>query len=232
MTGPMDTATAGRPAPISAAGHDGASRVGGERPGAAASGFAAFKAATAAAVMVLAGCVGAPPTRELPPEGAPVLGSAPGPVRGTGAYVWSPQMESTAAELRSSLRGSAVEVARTNDDRIWLVVSGESFETGRGAVKPAVGPALDRIAAAIQSRPRSEVRIVGHTDSRGEALSNDVLSVDRAASVRDWLVMRGVPAFRFSVAGRGAREPIASNDTDAGRASNRRVEILMGEPRQ
>lgn len=186
---------------------------------------------TAVAAAALAGCIGAPPVRQLPAEGPSVLGSAPGPVRGTGTYQWSPQIESMASELRSALRGTGVDVSRTTDDRLWLVISGDNFEAGRGAVKPVVGPALDKIAASIQSRPKVEIRIVGHTDSRGDALSNDVLSVDRAASVRDWLVIRGVPAFRFSVAGRGAREPIAGNDTEVGRATNRRVEILIGELR-
>jgi outer membrane protein OmpA-like peptidoglycan-associated protein len=69
------------------------------------------------------------------------------------------------------------------------------------------------------------LRIVGHTDASGSAAANDALSLDRAASVRDWLVARGVPAPRISVAGRGARDAGLG-----GAAGDRRVEILIGEP--
>lgn len=190
-----------------------------------------------ASLAALAGCAivsPPPPVRPLPAAADAVPGSAPGPVRGAGSYTWSPQIDDMATGLRSALgsggTSSGIEVSRTTDNRIWLLVSGDHFEPGRGAVKPAVGPALDRVATALQRVPRAEVRIVGHTDSRGDPAANDNLSVDRAASVRDWLVMRGIPAPRFSVSGRGARDPLANNDTDAGRASNRRVEILVGEP--
>jgi len=180
--------------------------------------------------LALGGCASPPPMRPLPAPAEAVTGSAPGPLRGSGAYVWSSQMDATASELRRSLANTSVDVSRSNDNRLWLLVSGESFETGRGAVKPTAGPLLDKIAAALKPRSPTEIRVVGHTDARGDAAGNDALSVDRAASVRDWLVMRGIPAQRFTVSGRGSREPIASNDTDAGRASNRRVEILVGEP--
>jgi outer membrane protein OmpA-like peptidoglycan-associated protein len=61
------------------------------------------------------------------------------------------------------------------------------------------------------------------------ASANDALSLDRAMSTRDWLVGRGVSPLRFAVAGRGSREPVESNDSDAGRAGNRRVDIVIGE---
>lgn len=70
---------------------------------------------------------------------------------------------------------------------------------------------------------------MGHTDSKGSAAANDALSLDRAASTRDWLVARGMSPVRIAVAGRGARDPVASNDDEAGRAANRRVEILIGD---
>ena len=74
------------------------------------------------------------------------------------------------------------------------------------------------------------VRIVGHTDSTGSDAINDPLSLARARTVRDYPEDHGVAATRVETAGRGAREPVADNGSDAGRAKNRRVEILLREP--
>ena len=71
--------------------------------------------------------------------------------------------------------------------------------------------------------------IIGHTDSTGSASVNDPLSVDRAARTRDYLSQRGVSPNRIMIDGRGEREPVASNDSDSGRARNRRVEIYVAE---
>ena len=73
------------------------------------------------------------------------------------------------------------------------------------------------------------MRIIGHTDSTGTDAINNPLSVDRAASTRDYLIARGVPPSAFRIEGRGSREPVADNNSDAGRAQNRRVEIYVGE---
>jgi outer membrane protein OmpA-like peptidoglycan-associated protein len=73
------------------------------------------------------------------------------------------------------------------------------------------------------------VRIIGHTDSTGSDAINDPLSVNRASSARNYLTARGVNVQRIAIDGRGSREPIADNATEAGRASNRRVEIFVGE---
>jgi outer membrane protein OmpA-like peptidoglycan-associated protein len=73
------------------------------------------------------------------------------------------------------------------------------------------------------------VRIIGHTDSTGSDAINDPLSLQRAASARDYLSARGVDVGRILTAGRGSHEPIADNNSDAGRARNRRVEIFLAE---
>lgn len=72
--------------------------------------------------------------------------------------------------------------------------------------------------------------IVGHTDSTGTDAINNPLSVNRAAATRDYLVGRGVAMGRIAIDGRGSREPLADNATEAGRAQNRRVEIFVAEP--
>ena len=74
-----------------------------------------------------------------------------------------------------------------------------------------------------------EVRIVGHTDNTGSDAINNPLSVNRAQSARDYLVSRGVSSSRISIDGRGSREPIADNATEAGRARNRRIDLFLAE---
>ena len=89
---------------------------------------------------------------------------------------------------------------------------------------------LDPLATSLQGDPSAQITIIGHTDSTGSDALNNRLSIERADSVRDYIVTRGVAAGRVATAGRGDREPIADNSTDAGRAKNRRVEILLREP--
>jgi outer membrane protein OmpA-like peptidoglycan-associated protein len=87
---------------------------------------------------------------------------------------------------------------------------------------------LDEIGRNLDANVR--VTVVGHTDSTGSDQINDPLSRERALAVRDYLGARGVSSSRISIAGRGSHEPVASNDTEQGRAANRRVEIFLSEP--
>lgn len=179
----------------------------------------------------LAGC--AVPTKTVPTVAAPVPGSASGPVYGQGAPAgqgWSPQMAAAERQLSSALSGTGVTLAKTTDERLWITLPGDlAFQPNRSALKPGATAVLDKIVVSLRSLPTAELRIVGHTDGAGMSAANDALSLDRAASTRDWLVARGMSPVRIAVAGRGARDPLASNDDEAGRAANRRVEILIGE---
>jgi outer membrane protein OmpA-like peptidoglycan-associated protein len=191
----------------------------------------ALPAAVAAALLV---ACGAPPVKPLPAPGPAVPGSAPGPVydqaASGAARSWSPQMETVEKQLASSLSGTPMVLARTTDERLWLTLPGDvAFEPNRSALKPVATGLLDKVAAVLRGQPQLELRIVGHTDSKGSAAGNDALSLDRAASARDWLVARGLSPVKIGVAGRGSRDPVGSNDDEAGRAANRRVEILIGE---
>ncbi|MDO9166834.1 MAG: OmpA family protein, partial [Rhodoferax sp.] len=104
-----------------------------------------------------------------------------------------------------------------------------SFDTNQSTIKPNLRPILDQFAQGLSSQPNTEIRIVGHTDSTGSDAINNPLSVNRAASARDYLVARGVDGRRIQIDGRGSREPIADNNTDAGRAKNRRIEMFLAE---
>lgn len=154
-----------------------------------------------------------------------VIGGALGAVAGN---LWSKRMEDKRAALARASEGTGVEVARTEDNRLKLnVPSDVSFDTGRADIKPQMRPVLDEIGRNLD--PAVRLTIVGHTDSTGSDAINDPLSRERALAVRDYLASRGVSTARVVVAGRGSHEPIASNDTEAGRAANRRVEIFLAE---
>lgn len=173
------------------------------------------------------------PPKPVPSVATSAPGSASGPAYGTGTTdgkSFSPQMEAAERQLSNSLGGTGVSVARTTDDRIWITLPGDlAFQPNRSALKPGAMAVLDKIVVSLRGLPTADLRIVGHTDAKGAAAANDALSLDRAASTRDWLVARGMSPVRIAVAGRGSRDPLASNDDEAGRATNRRVEILVGE---
>ena len=146
-----------------------------------------------------------------------------------GGNLWSKHMEDKRKALAQASQGTGVEVTQTADNRLKLnVPSDVSFDTGRADIKPAMRPVLDEIGRNLD--PNVRVTVVGHTDSTGSDQINDPLSRERALAVRDYLGARGVSSSRISVAGRGSHEPVASNDTEQGRAANRRVEIFLSEP--
>ena len=101
------------------------------------------------------------------------------------------------------------------------------FDTRKATIKKVSFPLLDEVAQALLDRPTMEVSIEGHTDSQGTDKFNLKLSRDRAASVKKYLIKKGVDAARMVTQGFGESVPIADNRTAAGRAENRRVEFLI-----
>ena len=105
-------------------------------------------------------------------------------------------------------------------------ISGDvAFDLNKATLKPDFYPELDRIVATLNESPETRFEIVGHADSTGEADYNQGLSERRAAAVADYFTRQGVDSSRFTTSGRGEMDPIASNETKAGRAQNRRVDI-------
>lgn len=102
------------------------------------------------------------------------------------------------------------------------------FASGKAELLPASRNRLAQVAQALkQGDPNSKILIEGHTDATGSAEKNEQLSLQRAESVRAALLAGGVPADRVSVAGYGESRPVADNGSPAGRATNRRVEIVV-----
>ncbi|MBN3006729.1 OmpA family protein [Chromobacterium alkanivorans] len=102
------------------------------------------------------------------------------------------------------------------------------FDSGKAVLRTGAEAALQPALAALARYPERNVLVAGHTDSVGQAESNQRLSLERAAAVRDWLAQAsGLPLTRFAIQGYGATRPVASNDDAEGRARNRRVEITL-----
>jgi OOP family OmpA-OmpF porin len=101
------------------------------------------------------------------------------------------------------------------------------FEPGRATISPDSAGLLDRLIETAMRCPGVEIEIAGHTDTDGEDAYNQALSEKRAQAVADFLVKAGLPASRFKAVGYGGTQPIAGNDTDEGKAQNRRIEFLV-----
>jgi outer membrane protein OmpA-like peptidoglycan-associated protein len=107
-----------------------------------------------------------------------------------------------------------------------IALYGIFFDTDKAIVKPESAPTLEQVVLLLTQHPGQKLFVVGHTDGTGGLESNVKLASDRAAAVVQALVARGIDAGRLKAAGVGPFCPVASNRTDAGRAKNRRVELV------
>jgi len=179
----------------------------------------------------LAGCA-APPVVAPPPPAtiqAPAVTASPPPVRTTGArYVWSDRLGASAQRLRANLTGGDVSVSQTTDERLWVSLPAEAaFAAGRSAVKPPATGWLDQVAMALRSLPASEIQIVSDADGPANNSRARTLALERAASARDWLVIRGVPPQRIGVSARSSTSVTSASGTTA--SDGLRLDILIGE---
>ncbi len=106
-----------------------------------------------------------------------------------------------------------------------VVLNGVNFEFDSARLLPESKTILNGVVEALKANPGLQVKVVGHCDSRGSDAYNMKLSDARAWSVRNYLVSKGITSSDVDAEGRGERDPVATNKTDAGRAENRRVEI-------
>jgi outer membrane protein OmpA-like peptidoglycan-associated protein len=208
-------------------------------------------ATLAAAALALAGCESMTPTQKgtavgagVGAAGGAVIGKAAGDRAGVGAVVggavgaiagniWSKRQEERKRQMEQATQGTGIDVTRTDDNQLKLNVPNDvSFDVNSANIKPELRGVLDTFASSLRGDQTSVLTIVGHTDSTGSDAINNPLSLERARSVKDYLSARGVPANRIETAGRGEREPVADNNTNEGRARNRRVEMYLREPAQ
>jgi OOP family OmpA-OmpF porin len=129
-----------------------------------------------------------------------------------------------------SVKPAAAPVDATVCQQLFSDLLGKGsirFESGRAVIDPDSAGLLDRLIETALRCPAANIEIAGHTDGDGEDAYNQALSEKRAQSVVDYLVKAGLPADRFTAAGYGSTQPIASNDTDEGKAQNRRIEFVV-----
>jgi outer membrane protein OmpA-like peptidoglycan-associated protein len=155
---------------------------------------------------------------------AALLGAAVGAFAG-GAIGNS--LDRQAADLRAQLGSSGITVTNMGG---YLVVNTPSdllFSTDSATVSSSLYGELQSVALNLEQYPKSTIQVVGHTDNTGSAAYNMDLSQRRAGAVASILIADGVPGNRVQAIGRGEDQPIASNLDAAGRAQNRRVEIII-----
>ena len=151
-----------------------------------------------------------------------IIGAAVGGLAGT---IIGNQMDQQAKELKQSI--PVATIARVGEGITVTFASGLLYDTGSDRLRTEASNNLRNLASSLDKFPNTDLLIVGHTDATGGTEMNQGLSQRRATSASDYLVSQGVAAGRLRTAGRGEMEPIASNDTDAGRQANRRVEVAI-----
>jgi len=153
-----------------------------------------------------------------------MVGAGVGGLAGAGIGAYQDRQE---AALRRDLQGTGVDVVR-NGDNITLNMPGNiTFAFDSSGLQPQFYPVLDNVANTLTQYNQTVIEVAGHTDNVGTDAYNQTLSQQRANSVATYLTGKGVMQQRMIVVGAGEAHPISSNDTDAGRAQNRRVEITI-----
>lgn len=133
-----------------------------------------------------------------------------------------------ASETAASLQRRLEYMEYRETDRGVVITLGDVlFEVGRSELLPTAQQNIDDVIELLNSEPNKQIRIEGHTDSSGPAALNLRLSQQRAEAVRSALIERGIESRRMDAVGMGEDFPIASNESEAGRASNRRVDVIV-----
>ena len=153
-----------------------------------------------------------------------LVGAGVGAIAGGGIGAYQDRQE---AALRRELAGTGVDVVRQGDNITLNMPGNITFAFDSSNLQSQFYPTLNNVANTLHEYNQTVIEVAGHTDSVGAASYNQTLSVERAQSVANYLSSRGVMQQRMIVTGAGETRPIASNDTEAGRAQNRRVEITI-----
>jgi len=153
-----------------------------------------------------------------------LVGAGLGAIAGGSVGAYQDRQE---AELRRQMAGTGVDVVRKGDNITLNMPGNVTFDFDSASVKPQFMPVLDNVAQTLTQYDKTVIEVAGHTDNVGSDSYNQALSQRRANAVASYLGSRGIMQQRMITVGAGESRPIASNDTEAGRSENRRVEITL-----
>jgi len=152
------------------------------------------------------------------------IGAVVGAIAGAAVGTYMDRQEE---ELRRQTAGTGIEVERQGDQIALTMPSDVTFPVNSASIQPSFYAPLNEVASTLVNYPSTAVDIVGHASSDGPADYNQDLSERRADAVEGYLLTRGMQDVRVLSYGRGEDNPVADNATEAGRAANRRVEIIL-----
>jgi outer membrane protein OmpA-like peptidoglycan-associated protein len=146
-------------------------------------------------------------------------------VGGAAGVVIGHQMDQQAKSLKLSIPGATIE--RVGEGMVVTFASGLLYDFDSDAIRPEAATNLRNLASSLKEYPNTELLIVGHTDALGSTSYNQDLSARRANAASWYLSQQGVGSVRMHASGRGELEALASNETEAGRQTNRRIEVAI-----
>lgn len=146
-------------------------------------------------------------------------------VGGAAGAIIGHQMDQQAKELEVTIPGAVVE--RVGEGIQVTFASGLLYDFDSDRIRSSAAENLSNLAASLKKYPNTNLLIVGHTDSVGSDSYNQELSTRRATSAAQFLAQQGVDVSRSRTSGRGESEPLATNETEAGRQLNRRIEVAI-----
>ena len=155
---------------------------------------------------------------------AAMIGAAAGALAGGAVGYYMDKQEQ---KLREQMAGTGVDVVRQGDNITLDMPGGVTFAFDSSDLNSQFYPVLDRVAGTLAEYDKTVIEVAGHTDSVGSDTYNQQLSERRANSVAAYLSGHGVHRTRMVTVGAGEAHPVATNESDAGRAQNRRVEITI-----
>lgn len=146
-------------------------------------------------------------------------------VGGAAGAIIGHQMDMQARELISEIPGATI--TRVGEGITIVFASGLMYDFDSDVIRAEAATNLRNLATSLKKYPNTQLLVVGHTDDSGSDSYNQALSQRRADAALRYLGQQGIPASRISASGRGESEPVASNDTEGGRQTNRRIEVAI-----
>ena len=158
------------------------------------------------------------------------IGAAVGGLGGAGV---GKMMDDQERDMRKAVASSEAASVSREGNLLAVTFKGDvTFDTNSTVLRPGLQSEINRVAGVLNQYPNTLVRVEGHTDSKGTDAYNMDLSNRRAMAVKNLLVQRGIADSRIEAVGYGETLPVATNDTEAGRQRNRRVEIKIAPQTQ